>query len=221
MVSVPYAFRGARSGDAWRLARFGICASESRRRSRDCCQRTDELPQQLSPKLAVPMRRRCSPVTGSGKKNFIPIWTSSTTLESSALFQSGGNVGLGTTTPGAKLDVLASPGANVGGGINARGGSYGLSGSATAVSGYTVGVYGQNASNSGAGVNGTASATSGYTSGVYGQSSSITGVGWPVIPPLPTAKQEACMDKASTGLEWVAWLPPPPAVLRTACGVTV
>jgi hypothetical protein len=118
-----------------------------------------------------------SPVTGSGKKNFIPIWTGSTTLESSALFQIGGNVGLGTTTPGAKLDVVAGSGANVGGGINARGSSYGLSGSAMAGSGYTVGVYGQNASNSGAGVNGTATATSGYTSGVYGQSSSITGVG--------------------------------------------
>jgi hypothetical protein len=48
-------------------------------------------------------------VTGSGTKGKIPIWSSSTTLGNSAFFQTGtgtsAKVGLGTTTPGAPLDV--------------------------------------------------------------------------------------------------------------------
>jgi hypothetical protein len=46
---------------------------------------------------------------GSGSTNFLPIWTGATTLGNSLLFQSGsgatGKVGVGTTTPGATLDV--------------------------------------------------------------------------------------------------------------------
>jgi hypothetical protein len=44
-------------------------------------------------------------IHGSGKTNFIPVWKSKTTLGDSALFQTGGNVGIGTTTPSAPLDV--------------------------------------------------------------------------------------------------------------------
>jgi hypothetical protein len=49
-------------------------------------------------------------VTGTGTTNFLPIWTgtpglSSTTLGNSTLFQTGGNVGIGNTSPAAKLDV--------------------------------------------------------------------------------------------------------------------
>jgi len=49
------------------------------------------------------------PLGGSGKTNYLPIWTNSTTLGSSALFQSGvgakAKVGVGTTTPASTLDV--------------------------------------------------------------------------------------------------------------------
>ena len=44
-------------------------------------------------------------VTGSGTTNFVPLWTSSTKLGNSTLFQTGGKVGIGNTTPAAKLDV--------------------------------------------------------------------------------------------------------------------
>jgi len=45
-------------------------------------------------------------VTGGGTTNFIPRWTGSHALGNSNLFQSaGGNVGVGTTSPSAKLDV--------------------------------------------------------------------------------------------------------------------
>jgi hypothetical protein len=44
-------------------------------------------------------------VAGSGSTNFIPIWTNGTTLGNSGLFQTGGNVSIGNTSPAAKLDV--------------------------------------------------------------------------------------------------------------------
>ncbi|MEM5810196.1 MAG: hypothetical protein QW156_04890 [Candidatus Aenigmatarchaeota archaeon] len=44
-------------------------------------------------------------VNGSGTANYIPIWTSSSTLGNSVIYQSGGNVGIGTTTPSEKLDI--------------------------------------------------------------------------------------------------------------------
>lgn len=44
-------------------------------------------------------------VSGSGKTDFIPIWTNSTTLSSSTLFEKSGKVGIGTTTPAATLEV--------------------------------------------------------------------------------------------------------------------
>jgi len=44
-------------------------------------------------------------VSGTGTTNFIPLWTNSTTLGNSALFQLSGKVGIGRTTPAATLDV--------------------------------------------------------------------------------------------------------------------
>lgn len=44
-------------------------------------------------------------VGGSGTSRFVPLWLSHTTLGNSALFQMGQRIGLGTQTPGAKLDV--------------------------------------------------------------------------------------------------------------------
>ncbi|MEM5875421.1 MAG: hypothetical protein QXW01_02335 [Candidatus Aenigmatarchaeota archaeon] len=42
-------------------------------------------------------------VNGSGSTNYIPIWTSSSTLGNSVIYQSEGNVGIGTTTPKGTL----------------------------------------------------------------------------------------------------------------------
>jgi hypothetical protein len=44
-------------------------------------------------------------VGGSGTAHHIPIWTNSTTLGNSILFQKNGMVGIGTTAPGDRVDV--------------------------------------------------------------------------------------------------------------------
>ena len=115
-------------------------------------------------------------VAGAGTKNFIPIWLNGTTLGNSVLFQSGSNVGVGTMSPGAKLDVP------VGAGVAVRGTSsdpngVGVSGNDTALTGSANGVSGTSASTSGSGVAGNAIATSGYTNGVYGSVVSSNGIG--------------------------------------------
>jgi Chaperone of endosialidase len=43
--------------------------------------------------------------TGTGTTDFIPLWTSSSTLGNSTLFETGGKVGIGTTKPASTLDV--------------------------------------------------------------------------------------------------------------------
>jgi hypothetical protein len=44
-------------------------------------------------------------MTPGGAANFMPLWTGTATIGNSTLFQSGSNVGIGTTTPAAALDV--------------------------------------------------------------------------------------------------------------------
>ena len=46
-----------------------------------------------------------SGVNGSGATNYVTKWTSSSALGNSLIFDNGTNVGIGTTTPGQKLDV--------------------------------------------------------------------------------------------------------------------
>jgi hypothetical protein len=43
-----------------------------------------------------------------GAANYIPLWTGSTSLSSSVLYQSGSNIGIGTTSPTAKFQVSSS-----------------------------------------------------------------------------------------------------------------
>ncbi len=43
--------------------------------------------------------------TGSGTTDYIPLWTSGSNLGNSILFQTGGKLGLGTTTPAATFDL--------------------------------------------------------------------------------------------------------------------
>lgn len=44
-------------------------------------------------------------VHGNGVPNYLPVWTAKNTIGESTLFQSGSNIGIGTTAPVATLDV--------------------------------------------------------------------------------------------------------------------
>jgi hypothetical protein len=44
--------------------------------------------------------------SGSGTTNYVPLWTSSSALGNSAIYQSGTSIGIGTLTPSAPLDVV-------------------------------------------------------------------------------------------------------------------
>jgi len=56
--------------------------------------------------LSVPCRAQSPSVHGSGTANYVPLWLDPSTLGASNIYRSGsGNLGVGTTTPGAALDV--------------------------------------------------------------------------------------------------------------------
>ena len=44
----------------------------------------------------------------NGTANYVPIFTGTNTVGNSAIYQTGGNVGIGTTAPGSNLQVEAS-----------------------------------------------------------------------------------------------------------------
>jgi hypothetical protein len=44
-------------------------------------------------------------LTGAGQANYIPLWTTATNLATSTIYQSGSNIGIGTTTPSNPLTV--------------------------------------------------------------------------------------------------------------------
>jgi hypothetical protein len=127
-------------------------------------------------------------VTGAGTKNFVPMWTGTTTLGNSVIYETGGNVGIGTKTPKAKVDVAGT--GTLGIQATVPGTAAAISGIATAVKGGATGVYGQtsdpggnavfgldNATTGGIGVIGESNATSGTSYGVYAATASTSGVG--------------------------------------------
>jgi hypothetical protein len=67
---------------------------------------TDERPDQGAPALTSKAVKTNSPY---GMANYLPLWTSANTIQNSNVFQSTtGNIGVGTTTPAAALDVNGS-----------------------------------------------------------------------------------------------------------------
>jgi hypothetical protein len=114
-----------------------------------------------------------SGVTGSGTTNYLPKFTASTTLGNSLIYDNGTNVGIGTNSPGASLQVVGS-------------GSYGIyvSGtpswgvySATPIeaNGTTFGVQGTATGGAAGGVHGTAQGA-GIVYGVVGNTTVSTDV---------------------------------------------
>ena len=86
-------------------------------------------------------------VGGSGTTNYIPLWSGSSTLSDSVIYQSSGNVGIGTASPGANLHVVNSTtgqaiiGISTGGGTGVTAQSTSGTGNgllATSAGGYSV-----------------------------------------------------------------------------------
>jgi hypothetical protein len=84
-----------------------------------------------------------SAVSGSGSTNYVPLWTSSTSLGISELYQLNGEVGVGTTTPGGKLDVRTSDAIATRSNSLHAGGGTGVYGISSATTGAGVGVIGE------------------------------------------------------------------------------
>ncbi len=130
-------------------------------------------------------------LTGTGTADHLAYWTNSTTLGSSALYQTTAKkIGLGTTTPTAELEVQNASATAILGNVTATSGNfngvngqtastsgYGVSGVATATSGSASGVYAQTSSPNGNALFATNSATSGFAFGIQGFSASPNGVG--------------------------------------------
>jgi hypothetical protein len=118
-------------------------------------------------------------VHGSGAVNFIPKWTSARSQGNSILYQNGGSLGVGTTTPQSTLDVAgttqtalqASTSTTLDYNFAVQGHAYSTTGNAYGVAGDTM------TTGFGAGVAGAAWATSGTAFGGFFQAASPDGNG--------------------------------------------
>jgi endosialidase-like protein len=103
LVSVPYALK---AGDAATIgglppSAFVLAAAPSLAPNSEAAVAPSSSPD------AVPS---AGTTTGSGTTDFVPLWTGSTSLGNSALFQTGASptakIGINTTTPASALDVI-------------------------------------------------------------------------------------------------------------------
>ena len=141
-------------------------------------------------------------VRGGGTENFIPKWTSSQTLGNSVLFQAGSDLGVGTTTPEATLDVNSSEAIALQATTTSTDSvTWGVYGHARSTTGNAFGVGGDTGSTGyGAGVLGAAYATSGTAFGGFFSAASPDGLACSAtLPhPLDTRLQSRARLKAPT-----------------------
>ncbi len=109
LVGVPYALKaadadtlGGKPASAYAMA--GSQAGQTSGNSNaETAKSVAAVPEINSPTLA-----------GAGTTNYIPLWTSSTNLGNSILFQLGSNIGIGTTTPAAQLQIIPGSSSTIG-----------------------------------------------------------------------------------------------------------
>jgi hypothetical protein len=105
-------------------------------------------------------------VTGTGTKNTVPLWTGTSSLGNSAIKQKNGSIGIGTSSPQAKLHVqVATTGTAVAG----------YTGGGVQGTNFAAGVFGENTGTSGTGVYGLALATTGQATAIYSETESTDG----------------------------------------------
>jgi hypothetical protein len=101
LVAVPYAMKAADSQTLGGLPPSAFVLAAPPAATANSASTAGTSPNTLSPSLS-----------GTGATDFLPLWTSTTALGSSALFQTGSGssakIGINTTTPAAMLDVKGS-----------------------------------------------------------------------------------------------------------------
>ena len=119
-------------------------------------------------------------IAGSGTKNYIPLWTSSTTLGNSNIFQNATNkdIGIGTTTPAAALDVKGTVNASTSFNLGGQAFAFGSYSKANAFLGFSANSTTTGTDNTASGVQALHSNTTGSdntASGSYALASNTTG----------------------------------------------
>ena len=102
LASAPYAMK---AGDAQTLNGLGVQSFVTQAQFAAMAQALAAQASRVTPPSAAPPTSATSKPTGSGTKDYLPLWTSSSQLGNSVLYQTGSKIGLGTKTPGATLEV--------------------------------------------------------------------------------------------------------------------
>ena len=102
LASAPYAMK---AGDAQTLNGLGVQSFVTQDQFAAMAQAlAAQASRVATPSAASPTPATSKP-TGSGTKDYLPMWTSSSALGNSVLYQTDSKIGLGTKTPGATLEV--------------------------------------------------------------------------------------------------------------------
>jgi hypothetical protein len=102
LASAPYAMK---AGDAQTLNGLGVQSFVTQDQFAAMAQAlAAQASRVTTPSAASPTSATSKP-TGSGTKDYLPLWTSSSQLGNSVLYQTDSKIGLGTKTPGATLEV--------------------------------------------------------------------------------------------------------------------
>jgi hypothetical protein len=109
----------------------------------------------------------------TGTKDYIPLWLSSTKVGISNMFQSGGDIGVGTTTPGATLDVNGSINADTGFNLGGSSFAFGSLGEGNAFLGFAGNTTTTGTDNTATGAGALQKNTSGSANNGYGQAALV------------------------------------------------
>jgi len=102
LASAPYAMK---AGDAQTLNGLGVQSFVTQAQFAAMAQALAAQASRVTTPAAAPPTGASSKPTGSGTKDYLPMWTSSSQLGNSVLYQTNSKIGLGTKTPGATLEV--------------------------------------------------------------------------------------------------------------------